>query len=167
MATIKHKYSTLMNRNQAKDRNHVQSTRKYPWSKAQNDTLGKLRAELRSYIDLSDDWDGEGAKAPLSTAVNDALTFLDQCPKDIPLPCANQGREGEVGIYWDFAHSKIFVEATFEGNGKFSYFAVQGTPSQIFEKSGMDDVSVYEVWPKDMIRFLQKPNTDGPIHHVV
>lgn len=145
-----------MSRNQAKDRNHVQYTRKYPRNKAQNNTLGKLRAELRSYIDLSDDWDGEGAKAPSATAVKDTLTFLDRCPEGIPSPRPDQGRDGEVGIYWDFAHSKVFVEATFEGNGKFAFFAVQGTPSQILEKSGMDDVSVHEVWPEDMVRFLRK-----------
>ena len=114
----------------------------------------KLRQELFSYAHLDDNWDGDGAKAPSQVAVNDALTFLNGRPADIPLPYPEEGTEGDVGVYWDNNHAHVFAEVTFQGDGTCAYFAVHGVPGAFTEKCGNDDVDVAAPWPDDMLRIL-------------
>ena len=104
---------------------------------------------------MSDNWDGDGAKAPSQEAVKDALTFLDGKPTDIPLPYPEEGTEGDVGVYWDKSHAHVFAEVTFEGDGTCAYFAVHGIPGAVTEKYGNDDVDVAAPWPDDMLRILR------------
>ena len=115
----------------------------------------ELREELLSYARLDENWDGNGAKAPSQEAVNDALTFLDGRPGDIPLPYPEEGTEGDVGIYWDFRDAQVFAEVTFEGDGTYAYFAVRGVPGAVAEKYGNDAVDVVGPWPDDILRILR------------
>lgn len=115
----------------------------------------KLRQELVSYAHLDDNWDGDGANAPSQEAVNDALTFLNGRPSDIPLPYPEEGTEGDVGVYWDIRHAHVFAEVTFEGDGTFAYFAVHGVPGAVAEKCGKDGVDAADPWPDDMLRILR------------
>lgn len=115
----------------------------------------KLRQELVSYTRLGDNWDGDGAKAPSQEAVNDALTFLDGRPANIPLPYPEEGTEGDVGVYWDNRQAHVFAEVTFEGDRTCAYFAVHGVPGAVSEKCGSDDVDVTAPWPDDMLRILR------------
>ena len=115
----------------------------------------ELRQELLSYARLDENWDGNGAKAPSQEAVNDALTFLDGRPGDIPLPYPEEGTEGDVGIYWDFRDAQVFAEVTFEGDGTYAYFAVRGVPGAVAEKYGNDAVDVVDPWPDDILRILR------------
>ena len=122
------------------------------------DAEAKLRHELASYVHLPDDWDGEGASAPSQAAVDDALTFLDGRPDDIPLPHPDQGSEGAVGIYWDNHDARVLAEATFDGDGTFAYFAAHGVPGASADKCGSDYADVAAPWPQDMLRILRKPD---------
>lgn len=93
--------------------------------------------------------------APAQEAVNDALTFLDGRPGDIPLPYPEEGTEGDVGVYWDIRHANVFAEVTFEGDGTFAYFAVHGVPGAVAEKCGNDGVDAADPWPDDLLRILR------------
>ncbi len=126
------------------------------WVAEEFDAEVKLRQELSSYAQLEDNWDGEGAKAPSTTAIDDALNFLDQKPFDISLPHPEEGREGDVGVYWDNKKAQVFAEVTFDGDGTYAYFAVHGVPSNIIEKCGKDGMNVAGEWPKDLLRILCK-----------
>ena len=119
----------------------------------------KLRQELSSYACLTDNWDGEGAKAPSREAVKDALIFLDGKPADIPVPYPEEGTEGDVGVYWDDDQAHVFAEVVFEGDGTCAYFAVHGVPKAVTEKCGNDDVDVAAPWPEDMLRILRMQGT--------
>ena len=77
-------------------------------SKVESESESELREELLSYARLDEDWDGNGAKAPSQEAVNDAFTFLDGRPDDIPPPYPEEGTEGDVGVYWDFRDVQVF-----------------------------------------------------------
>lgn len=123
-----------------------------------SDAERRLRSELASYAELADNWDGQGAKAPPERAVRDALKFLDGRPEDIPLPCPEEGSEGEVGVYWDDGDAGIFAEVTFEGDGSYAYFAVRGTPNDVREKGGGDGFEVADPWPAEMVRILRSRN---------
>ena len=88
--------------------------------------------------------------------MNDALTFLDGRPGDIPPPYPEEGTDGDVGVYWDFKHAQVFAEVTFDGDGTFAYFAVRGVPDAMAEKYGNDGVDVAGRWPDDMLRILRQ-----------
>ena len=122
---------------------------------AAQDVETDLRQELASYVGLSDNWDGAGARAPSRAAVHDALTFLDRRPADIPLPSPDEGTEGTVGVYWDNSDTHVFAEVTFQGDGKFAYFAVHGVPNAVVAKCGKDDIEVTTPWPDDLLRILR------------
>ena len=115
----------------------------------------RLREELSSYAKLANNWNGEGAKPALAGAVKDALKFLDGRPADIPLPHPEEGSEGEIGVYWDYGDVPVFAEVSFEGDGSYAYFAVYGTPKNIVEKCGKDEMDVAAPWPSDMVRLLR------------
>ena len=115
----------------------------------------ELRQELLSYARLDENWDGNGTEAPSQEAVNDALTFLDGRPGDIPPPYPEEGTDGDVGIYWDFREAQVFAEVTFEGDGTYAYFAVRGVPGAVAEKHGKDGMDVVGPWPDDMLRVLR------------
>ena len=118
-----------------------------------------LRSELASYAELADNWDGQGAITPPQTAIRDALAFLDRRPEDIPLPCPEEGSEGEVGVYWDYEDTGIFAEVTFEGDGTYAYFAVRGTPNDVSDKCGEEGLEVAGPWPADLVRILRVRNS--------
>lgn len=118
--------------------------------------ISDTELELRSYAQLEDNWDGEGAVAPSQAAIDDALTFLGQRPPDIPLPYPEEGKEGDVGVYWDNPKAKVFTEVSFKGDGTFSYFAVHGVPSEVIEKCGQDGLEATTPWPEDLLQILRK-----------
>lgn len=91
--------------------------------------------------------------------MNDALTFLDGRPSDIPLPYPEEGVEGDVGVYWDNGHAQVFAEVSFEGDGTCAYFAVQGVPGAVTKKCGDDGLRVDNPWPDDLLRILRAQNT--------
>ena len=125
------------------------------WAAFTPELESELRRELRSYTRLGDNWDGEGAKAPSQEAVNDALTFLDERPGDIPLPYPEEGTDGDVGVYWDNGHAQVFAEVSFEGDGTCAYFAAQGVPGAATRKCGGDGLRVDSPWPDDLLRILR------------
>ena len=128
--------------------------------KSRSELESKLRQELRSYVNLGHNWDGDGARAPSEEAVNDALTFLDGRPDDIPLPYPEEGVDGDVGVYWDNGQAQVFVEVSFEGDGTCAYFAVQGVPGAVTEKCGDDGLGVANPWPDDLLRILRAQNSN-------
>ena len=120
------------------------------------DSESMLYKELASYVQLEDDWDGNGARVPSQTAIDDALTFLNTKPAELPLPYPEEGTEGDVGIYWEDIHSQVFAEVNFEGDGTYAYFAVRGFPGNVLEKYGKDGVDVNEPWPEDLRKILRR-----------
>ena len=140
----------------APDLSRPPATRLFSWQVAPLYAEAKLRHELASYVDLPDNWDGEGATAPSQAAIDDALTFLKSRPPNISLPHPDQGSEGAVGIYWDNRDAQVFAEATFEGDRTFAYFAAHGVPGATVDRCGRDDADVSAPWPEDMLRILRK-----------
>lgn len=129
------------------------------WTPVATDAESKLRHELLSYAQLENNWDGEGAKAPSREAVNDALTFLDGRPVDIPLPHPEEGSDGDVGVYWDNGNAQVFAEVSFDGEGSCAYFAVQGVPGAVIQECGDDGMNVAGPWPEDLLRILRSQDS--------
>ena len=115
----------------------------------------QLARRLKSYGQLEDNWDLEGAQAPRQQAINDALSFLASIPKDIPLPSPEVGIEGEVAVYWKNNKSNVRVDAVFRGEGKFEFFGVHQRSEENRELYGGDKHDISGPWPDDMLRLLR------------
>ena len=119
----------------------------------------KLRTELRSYSLLSEGWDGDGARAPIDQAIDDALLFLERKPYDIPIPNPQVCSDGSVGLYWRTDIGPFHAEVNFEGDGTFACFSVQGTPSEVIDQYGEDGLDVNSAWPEGLRRMLDYDST--------
>ena len=120
--------------------------------KGQGTGEAALRAELESYGNLRDNWDGEGATAPPMQAARDALAFLDHRPSGVPLPLPEVATVGDIGVYWD--DGDTFVEVQFGGDRAYSYFAHRKVDGRV-EEYGDDGVSVRDGWPAPVVEFLR------------
>ena len=114
----------------------------------------ELRAEIQSYANLTNNWDGEGAAAPPDQAVKDAIAFLDSRPDSIPLPLPEVASIGDVGIYWD--EDGIFAEVQFGGDQAYSYYAQRKVARDIVEEYGNDGIALVQGWPQDMVQLLRQ-----------
>ena len=113
-----------------------------------------LRAELKSYAELKDNWDNEGATAPSLKAVEDAIAFLNCRPYGIPLPLPEVASIGDVGIFWD--EDEIFAEVQFGGDQAYSYYAERKVAKTVIEEYGRDGIALDRDWPEDMVRLLRQ-----------
>lgn len=129
-----------------------------PVSFREHDRLAKeqadLHQQLRSYADLPENWDGEGATTPSAEAIENAIQFLYDKPVQIPLPSPDIGSAGEVGVYWD--ENGIFAEAVFEGDGHFHYYAEHVVDDTVHTTTGKDGLAVGDDWPEGLVRLLTK-----------
>lgn len=114
-----------------------------------------LREKLLSYKNLNDNWDKEGALAPKTEAVDDALAFLQFKPSDVLFPYPEVGSEGEVGVFWNIKKKDMFAEVLFKGDGKYEYYAVLGTPTNISKDCSGEDLSVNENWHENLVEILR------------
>ena len=117
--------------------------------------LPQLISELETYADLPGNWDSEGALKPRKRAVNDALTFLENFPEDVPLPYPEVGRDGDVGIYWDNYEAHTFAQVVFDGDGCFTYIAIIKQPGRDRESYGGEDLTVTSDWPQDLTKVIR------------
>jgi hypothetical protein len=95
-------------------------------------------AELISYADLKDNWDGEGAVAPRNGARENALAMLEAVPLGIEAPKTMVMADGDVALYWE--RGDVFAEIGFDGSEKFYAYATA---------PGMPDVHLDEIAFKD------------------
>ena len=111
-----------------------------------------LQRELRSFAELPDNWNGEGANPASYQAVSDAIEFLSRRPAKIPIPSPDIGSSGEVGVYWD--ECGVFAEAVFDGDGYFHYYAEHVVDGSVRATSGKDGLVVGEDWPEGLLGLL-------------
>jgi hypothetical protein len=91
-------------------------------------------AELMGYGNLPQDWDGQGAEAPSSLAISNALRMLEITPVGIEAPKPMLLASGEVALYWDFG--EVYAEIGFDQAGNYYAFATR--PG--FESVYLDDI---------------------------
>ncbi len=125
------------------------------WYSTPTLTHSNLREKLLSYKNLKDNWDKEGALAPKTEAVDDALAFLQFKPSDVRFPYPEVGSEGEVGVYWNIKKKDMFAEVLFKGDGKYEYYAVLGTPTNISKDYSGEDLNVNENWHENLVEILR------------
>jgi len=80
-----------------------------------------LRAKLSRWRNLPDDWDGEGADAPVDAVVDAADDLLRELILiDAPAPVATIAGDGEVAFEWE--NEGGYASASFTDDGHFIAF---------------------------------------------
>lgn len=88
-------------------------------------SVDEVISRLYEYLALSENWDGYGGRAPDTRTIFDAETFLRALGEgSATAPRPMVAGDGEVGFYWKWPGG--YAEATFNGNGTFTYFAKSG-----------------------------------------
>ncbi len=97
------------------------------WEQRRLGTAGTLIA----FLDLRDNWDGEGAVGPTPDSIGQALQMLELIPLEIRPPKAMLLATGDVAIYWQFGNT--YAEIGFDGSGNYYAFA---------EATGLESVHI-------------------------
>lgn len=124
-------------------------------SKHRTQNIAELKETFRSYAKLEDNWDYEGSITPLSTPIENAITFLENIPPDVPLPYPEAGRDGDVGIYWPKLRAKNFAQVVFAVDDTFTYLAIIKNEAGDETIFGGEDLPVCGSWPADLLEVLR------------
>lgn len=89
-----------------------------------SDRNALLSAEIISYRELRDGWEGDDSVAPARQAINEALAFIDLIPIGSAVPEPMVAADGEVGFYWNTGGA--YIDVSFRGTGQLSYYAKAG-----------------------------------------
>jgi hypothetical protein len=80
----------------------------------------KLIGEIRSWALFKENWDGEGASAPLASSLREAVAFAGILGESDLLPEAMLFAAGHAGLFWD--EEKLYADLEFLGDGRIAYF---------------------------------------------
>ncbi|HVC63410.1 MAG TPA: hypothetical protein VND19_23985 [Acetobacteraceae bacterium] len=95
-------------------------------------------AQLMRYASLMDNWDKEGASAPIAGAIEDAMQMLEVTPPEAGPPKCMVLASGDVALYWDF--EPVYAEIGFSGDG--TYYAYAASPD--VDPVHLDDVRLFD-----------------------
>ena len=84
--------------------------------------------------------------------MKDINTFLENKPWPAPIPRADVPVGTELGIYW--RDENTFVEAVFEGQGTYYYYAERSENGVVKDKDSNIDIDVTQEWPRKLVEFL-------------
>ena len=119
-------------------------------------SINQLRTEMRSYLEFSDDWDSEGALPISTSSIKDALTSIGRMPKTVPIPFAEAGTLGEVGVFWEDVGCCKFAEIVWDGDGTMTYIATQRKSNGEILRHGEEGIDVSGPWPSTLLRLLSR-----------
>lgn len=96
----------------------------------------QLEGKVRSFLSLSDDWDGDGAKEIPLDAIYECLNFLNDYLSDQKLPRPSglsASPDGEIVVYWH--GPQAYAELNFAAQGEFSLCTGVGRGSiEVYER---------------------------------
>lgn len=110
------------------------------------DQIGFFR-KIAALLATSEEWDPESRK-DLARAVNDAIRFIVNWPRHLPLPSAGASEYGEVAFHWSISDRNAIVR--FEGDGAYGYALLKDGRYV----SGEIDVSSPSEIPSDIKEYL-------------
>ena len=80
----------------------------------------EVAGEIRSWALWPQNWDGEGAAAPLPTSLAAAVSFVRLLDARSPMPEPMLLASGKVAVYW--RNDARYAELEFQGDNTLSYF---------------------------------------------
>ena len=80
----------------------------------------KLIGEMRGWKTLKANWDGEGAEAPDSASIEEAVAFVNALNEMELLPDVMLHSSGRAGLYWNT--EGLYADIEFTGEGRLTYY---------------------------------------------
>ena len=80
----------------------------------------EVAGEIRSWALWPQNWDGEGAAAPLPTSLAAAVSFVRLLDAKSPMPEPMLLASGKVAVHW--RNDARYAEPEFQGDNTLSYF---------------------------------------------
>ena len=104
--------------------------------------LKKIIGEIREWITLEENWDGEGASIPSRKSINQVVNFLRLMNHRADMPQPMLHANGNVSLYWD--EGNLYADIEFLGDGRIAYFIKHNTSKYkdilLFNSSKIPDV---------------------------
>lgn len=98
-----------------------------------DERFSALAAELASYSDVTDGWDGPDTIAPGPLAIANAMNFLSRVPGQTVAPDLMVADDGSVGWFW--RTSNVTASISFYANGRFGFYG-ETTAGKTLKASG-------------------------------
>jgi hypothetical protein len=76
--------------------------------------------EIRGWINLGKNWDGEGADVPIPSSLKDSEYFIDLLSVGYHFPEPMLLGNGRAGLYWN--EGDLYADLEFLGDGRVTYF---------------------------------------------
>lgn len=89
-------------------------------SKRQTTPHEKIIGEMRRWLLLGANWDGEGSQAPSHQSIKEASAFVRLIDDTLPLPEPMVLASGHAALYWNTGD--IYADLEFLGNQRIAYF---------------------------------------------
>lgn len=89
-------------------------------SERQTSQVERTVGELRRWMALSADWDGEGSAAPVALSLKSASDFIRLLPETIADAEPMLNANGLAGLFWN--ENDLYADLEFLGDGRIAYF---------------------------------------------
>lgn len=118
-------------------------------SENEDSDLVKLHSLIKSYEQLSNNWDGYEGIAPEKSTIGSTIAFLNVLMhQSISTPKSMLSGSGEISLYWE--SGDIYIEIGFEDDAHYTYFIDKDG-----EGFGEDDYPLSESIPTSLLQILK------------
>ena len=113
--------------------------------------FNQARLAVKSYSDLTHDWDGVNGRPPSRRALDEAVNLLSQLERlEVGEPRTMLSNDGEIGLYW--RTDRHYLEIGVMGDGYWSAFGIhQDEKPELM----IDDHPIDKRIPERLVEFLQ------------
>lgn len=113
--------------------------------------FNQARLAVKSYSDLTHDWDGANGRPPSRRAIDESVNLLSQLAGlGVVEPSTMLSNDGEIGLYWRTGH--LYLEIGVMGNGNWSAYGVDHNKKP---ELMIDDYPIDKRIPELLVEFLQ------------
>ena len=113
--------------------------------------FNQARLAVKSYSDLTHDWDGVNGRPPSRRAIDEAVILLSQLEGlEVVEPKTMLSNDGEIGLYW--RTDRHYLEIGVIGNGNWSAYGVDHNEKP---ELMIDDHPIDDSIPERLVEFLQ------------
>ena len=114
--------------------------------------FNQARLEVKSYGDLTDDWDGSLGRPPAQRAIDESMDLLSQLERlEAVEPKTMLSNDGEIGIYW--RTDRFYLEIGVMGDGNWGAYGIHRSTKQ---ELMIDAHPIDKTLPESLVRFLRE-----------
>lgn len=114
--------------------------------------FNQARLAVKSFSDLTDDWDGANGRPPSQRAIDESSILLSQLEQlEVIEPKTMLSNDGEIGLYW--RTDRCYLEIGVMGSGNWGAYGIaHGREPELM----IDDHPIDKKIPDLFVEFLQE-----------